>query len=527
MRELKSEINGLNYHYELLLDKAEVDAKVVEKLMEIRKNVKMAGFRPGHVPIEIIAKNYGFSAKKDAVIGLVKYAVSKLISDKKVRPAFQPEANIISDGEEGLKLSVKFDIIPDFELKEFKNLEIKRYSVKIDQSEIDKFLSEVIDRHAKWIEQTADYKAKEGDKVVADIKLLSGNSKDKKDIHNVEIVLRDGEFIEDFWKNLVNLGINEWKEFSVGEGKDSSKYRVKISKIFIGERFKLDDEFAKFLGLNSKDEINKWASDVLQREYDPERNDLIKKQLLDVLTKMYNFDIPQSMVSLEEREIMRQIELEAKKEGKELSQKKMPKIKEECNEVAVRRVRLGLVIAKVAVEKKITVTSEELRGAIMAIARLYPGKESEVMKQYMRDAGLLSAVAGPLLEEKVVRFILSNYAKVTEIELSKEEFQELDNEYFDCYDDEISEKGIRKLSAMQQKLEDDEDDKFLGGDPIAPTITGLDENLERNDVIEEPLPAPAPAPKKTAKKSTSSKTSTEAKSAKPAKKCVRKKKEEK
>ena len=237
---------------------------------------------------------------------------------------------------------------------------------------------------------------------------------------------------------------------------DKNSYKVKVTKICKPSKFKLDDEFAKFVGLESAEKINDWAADMLRKDYLPEVTDLVKKQLLEILTKMYSFEIPNVMVDLEEKEVMRQIELEARKEGKKLSEKKMPKLKEECRDIASRRVRLGLVIAKIAVQNKIVVRPEEIRQALYSIARLYPGRESEIINQYSKNSNMISAIAGPLLEEKVIDFILKNYAEVSEVEVTKEEFKKLDDDYFDCYDDdEPISKGINKRSVKQDTLEAD------------------------------------------------------------------------
>lgn len=456
MREIKSEINGLSHHFELLIEKSELDAKIVEKLAETKKRVKMPGFRPGHVPLEIIAKNYGFVAKREAIVELMKTAINKLLAERKLKPALQPEANVVSDNEEGLKISVNFEIIPEIDLVDFKNLKIKKYKVKIPNEEIENFLKKAIENNPNWKEAERNYVSKKGDKVTADIELLSKKNK-KNSIRDVEVVLKDGEFVEDFWNNLVGLKVDDEKEFSVHSG-DKNFYKVKVTKICKPERFKLDDEFAKFVGLESAEKINDWAADMLRKDYMPEVTDLIKKQLLEVLTKMYSFDIPGVMVDLEEKEVMRQIELEASKEGKKLSEKKMPKIKEECRDIASRRVRLGLVIAKIAVQNKIVVSSEEIKQALYSISRLYPGRESEIVNQYIKDANMISAIAGPLLEEKVIDFILKNYAEVSEVEVTKEEFNELDNDYFDCYDDESQPKGVSKRSVEQDTFKTDLED---------------------------------------------------------------------
>lgn len=509
MREIKSEINGLNHHFELLIEKSELDAKIVEKLAETRKRVKMPGFRPGHVPLEIIAKNYGFVAKRDAIVDVMRAAINELLANRKLKPALQPEASVISDDEEGLKISVNFEIVPEIDLGNFQKLKLVKYKVKIPEEEVEAFLKKTIENNPNWKEAEQGYTSEKGDKVTADIELAS--KKRKKDvIKDVDVVLNDGAFVEDFWKNLVGLKVDDEKEFSVTE-EDKNAYKVKVTKICKPTKFELDDEFAKFIGLESADKINEWAADVLRKDFVADVSDLIKKQILEILTEQYSFDIPNVMVDLEEKEVMRQIELEAQKEGKKLSEKKMPKIKEECRDIASQRVRLGLVIAKIAVQNKIVVNPEEIRRALYSIARLYPGRETEIINQYTRDSNMISALAGPLLEEKVIDFILKNYADVSEVEVTKEELQTLDNDYFDCYDDDETEaKNIAEDSVKQDDLKADSEEKKEESAPKDPA-------QEKSDKTKEEKSAEPKKAKSSAKK--------EGSAEKPKKKTVKKKEE--
>lgn len=450
MRELSCEVDKLNYKYKLLIERKVVEDAIVQRLMDIGKRVKMPGFRPGHIPLPVLMKNFGESVRRDAIVDAVKEQINQLVKEKGLKVAFQPSAEIAEHNDEGVVVNVSIDTVPEVELVDMQGMDIKKYLVKFDEEAINKFLEDVLDRNLIWNDK--DGVSEEGDRVIIDIKLTSDtnsgeNSSKKKGkkinqekAESVPVILGKDDFVEDFWKNLVGLKSGDEKDFSVdyGEG-DAQSYHVCVKSVQASTRRKLDEDFAKLIGVDSTDKIRLWALEHLNAEYASDERDIVKKQLLDKLSEMYSFDVPQSMVTLEQKEILRQFEVEANKEGKSVKKDKYDDVMKDCLDIAVRRVRLGLVIAKIATENNISITQNELRQAVFSIAKMYKGHELEVVKRYFNDQGLMAAVAGPLLEEKVVSFILDKYVKLETVEVTKEELDKVGEDSFNFFNDDYLE----------------------------------------------------------------------------------------
>lgn len=443
MRELSSEINKLHHCYTLFISKDQIDESFNKKLVEIGKKVKMPGFRVGHVPMHMLVKNYGDSARQEVTISEVKKTVAEFIRSKDLRPALQPEVKITKTDDTGIEISVNLDVLPEVNLVEIGHPKIKKYNIKVEDKKVDEFINNVVSKSKSWSEKPEGATAEKGDKVTADIRLVTGKKKQKnRNLQDVNIILGDGDFVEQFWSNLLGLKVGDEKEFSVlaDDEKIPTKYHVIVKKTYSPKAAELNDELAKSLGLESKDQVRDWAIGVLRGAFKQDMEDLIKKQLLDFLAGSYSFDVPNGMVELETKEIIRQLEFDAQRTGKKLAESYAEKLSEETQDVAVRRVRLGLVIAKLATENKISVSPEELRNAVTSIARMYPGHEAEVAYQYTHDQGLLSAVAGPLLESKVIQLIVDKYADVEETEVTEEEFKKISEQAFqDIGDDYLEE----------------------------------------------------------------------------------------
>lgn len=442
MRELSCEISGLTHKYKLLIEQAAIEAAILDRLKSIGKRAKIPGFRSGHIPLPVLIKNYGELAKRDTIIEEAKKAVDQLVKEKSLRVAMQPSAEVGETTEEGVIINVVVDVLPEVQLIDFEEQNITKYVVKIDDDKIDNFLNEICSKKKFWDEKPEVSVLEKGDKAVVDLLMKNEKLKKKKSpkLQDVEVVLSDeGGMIESIWTNLIGMKKGEEKDFSVDSDKDSSLYHVTIKNTYSPRECKLDDEFAKSIGLNSKDEIRDWAVGVLQNEFKHDANDLLTKQFLDAMSNLYSFDVPSSMIDLERKEIIRNIEIELAKQGKRIIPACREKAEENCYDLAVRRVRLGLVIAKIASENNISVSQEEIRKEVFSIARLYPGNELEVVKRYYNDKVLLSAVLGPLLEEKVVHFMTEKMKNVTVKEITKEELEELNVTEFNDFDDNLTE----------------------------------------------------------------------------------------
>ena len=178
MRELSCEVDKLNYKYKLLIERKIVEDAIVQRLTEIGKKVKMPGFRSGHIPLPVLMKTFGESVRRDAIVDAVKEQINQLVKDKGLKVAFQPSAEIAEHNDEGVVVNVSIDTVPEVELVEFKDMDIKKYLVKFDDEKIDSFLEEVLDKNLLWMDKEGE--SEEGDKITVEINLTSDNQSDSK-----------------------------------------------------------------------------------------------------------------------------------------------------------------------------------------------------------------------------------------------------------------------------------------------------------------------------------------------------------
>ncbi|MBR4932416.1 MAG: trigger factor, partial [Alphaproteobacteria bacterium] len=199
-------------------------------------------------------------------------------------------------------------------------------------------------------------------------------------------------------------------------------FKVDIKELRKYKEAEINDDFAKSFGAESLEAFKKTIEEELNKEYANVARMHTKRALLDVLAETHTFDVPQGMVDLEFDAIWKQFE-EAKKNNRldeEEKSKSEDELKADYKDIAERRVRLGLLLAEIANENKITLTNEDLTHAVMAEARRYPGQEKFIFEYYQKNPKALDALKAPLFEEKVVDFVLEQ-VQTSENKLTAEE----------------------------------------------------------------------------------------------------------
>ncbi|MCB1721659.1 MAG: trigger factor, partial [Alphaproteobacteria bacterium] len=226
-------------------------------------------------------------------------------------------------------------------------------------------------------------------------------------------------------------------------------FDVKIHEIREPAEAKINDEFAKSLGMDDVKALKEAVKEQLQKELDGHSRMVLKKELLDALDDANKFDVPPGMLELENTNILQQVELERQRngEGKELSKAE----KDEYAQIAERRVRLGLILAEIGNGQKITVADAELHKAVIMEAQKFPGQEREVFDYYGKNPQALESLRAPLFEEKVVDYILE-LAEVKEKAVSQDEL-------LTALDDEEDAKPKKKATSKKSSAKKDDGEK--------------------------------------------------------------------
>ncbi len=454
MKVLSRTSDGLKRCYNVLITLKEVEQVEEIKLREVAKKMKIDGFRPGKVPVNVARRLYGDSIASEAKQTTIDNTARKILSDEKLSISFNYVTNIIKEDKDGIEFEMKFELIPSFELYDFSKIELVKHTADISDKEIAIFLENIRKFSKNWKEDSKAKKVAEGHKIEIDLNMLSKIKKHKNEkIENLEIVIGDDTLVDDFWKHLVGAKINDTVEFDINYPENFSDhalagkkihYSATIKKIFKAEEFKMDDEFAKTIGYEDLEKARAWAKSRVIAKYDHISKDIMKRDLLDRITEMYDFEVPSNMIDAEEKEVAKQIKIEAARLNKEFT----PEIEKECREIAIKRVRLGFVVAEIAKREKINVSRNEVVQAIRNIAMMYPGQEKAIFDMYYNRPEAASAIIGPVLESKVVNYLLD---KITpeEKKCSIEELIAIDEEPFDFFKDGADKKSKKKVSAKK------------------------------------------------------------------------------
>ena len=438
VKEVSTE--GLKREFAVTVPLADIEARLTTQLEEIRKTAKHAGFRPGKMPLELVRQLYGESARAEALDRAVSEATEKTLMERKLRPAAQPKIELVSfakDKDVEFKLAV--EILPEVIPADFSKIELERLTAEVE----DKTISEAITRVAKSMREpeavTENRAAQMGDVVVINFDgSVDGKAQPgmKGDGHKLELGTKS--FIDTFEEQLVGSKVGDKKTIKVTfpaeyhaaqlAGK-AAEFAVEVTELRAHKPIEMNDELAKEIGFPSLSDLQKRVRDDIGGNYANISRAVVKRQLMDKLADAHDFKVPETMLEAEFASIWQQIE-EAKNKGEmpdEDKGKSDEELRKEYRSIAERRIRLGLLLAEVAQKQKINVEPAEMRNALMAEARRFPGQEKAVIDYYTQTQGAMERIRAPLLEEKVVDYIVTQ-AKVTEKKISAEELLKVPQE---------------------------------------------------------------------------------------------------
>lgn len=438
--------DGLKRAYKVVLPMADLAKRLEGELESMKDKVKINGFRPGKVPMEHMRKMYGKQVMGDVLQNAVNEANRKIVEENSLRLANEPQIEI-DGGDEGVKkaievagdlaFTVKLEVLPKFDIGSFEDIALERPVVAVPDEDVDKAL----DRMAS---QSRPFNAKEGasvsgDKLTIDfVGKIDGVEFDGGKGEGIDLVLGSGQFIPGFEEQLtgasagdarvVNVSFPENYQAANLAGKAAS-FDVTVQGVAAPGDLVIDDEFAKGYGMESLDKLKDAVRSTMQRELDSVSRAKLKRSLLDVLDKRYSFELPQTLVEQEFTSIWERVQQEQQQSGKTFADENTTEeaARAEYRRIAERRVRLGLLMAEVGEQEKVSVSDDELSAAIVEQARQYPGQEKAVWDFYQKNQQAVAQIRAPLYEEKVVDVIVGK-AKITDKTVSKEELMKDDED---------------------------------------------------------------------------------------------------
>jgi trigger factor len=437
---------GLKREYRVVVPATDLEARVNERLDDLKGRVQLRGFRPGKVPVAHLKKIYGKSAMAEVIEAAVREANNKIVSDNGLKLATEPKVVLPSEegavegviaGKSDLAYTVEMEIVPPITLMDFKTMKLERIRAEVADAEIDQALQALADQNRPFLAKAEA--AANGDRVTISFEgTMDGKPFDGGSGEDVPMLLGSGRFIPGFEENLVGLKAGESRTFDIKfpenypapalAGKDAT-FAVTVKTVEAPGEVALNDDFAKSLGLDSLSKLRDALRERIERDHAAASRQKLKRSMLDQLDEHHKFEPPPSLAEQEFNNVWTAIENDLKQQGRTFADEGTTeeKAREEYRAIAERRVRLGLVIAEIGEKNNINVTEEQLRAAVMEQVRQLPGREQEVWDYYRNNPSALAALRAPLFEDKVVDFVLE-LAEVTDKQVSREELFKEDEE---------------------------------------------------------------------------------------------------
>jgi len=409
---------------------ADVRTEVEKRLKQQAKTARAPGFRPGKVPLKMVAAQYGYQIETDVLNDKVGRAFNDAAVANELRVAGFPKIEPKQDAEEGvLSFDATFEVYPDVTIGDLGAVEVETVATEVTDAEIDKTIDilrkQRVHYHTKGEAGEhgtgGEAVAANGDRVTVDfVGTLDGVEFEGGKAENYPFVLGEGRMLPEFEAATVGLKVGESKTFPLAfpedyHGKDvagkTAEFTITLKNLEWAHMPEVDAEFAKSLGIEDGS-IEKMREDIkvnLEREVTARVKARNKEAVMDALVKSTELDVPNVMIEQDSERLAEMTRQDMAQRGMDVS--KLPFPTEMFKDKAERRVRLGLILSQLVADNNLQATQEQVKAQIEDFSQSYEDPK-EVLKYYFSDRRRLGEVEALVLEENVVNYVLGK-AKVS------------------------------------------------------------------------------------------------------------------
>jgi trigger factor len=416
----------------LTLPVSDIKTEVESRLKRLALTVKMDGFRPGKVPMTVVAQRYGYSVQFEVMNDKVGQAFSSAANEAKLRVAGQPRITEKEGSPEGeLAFDAVFEVYPEVKLGDLSQAEVQKVSADVSEAAIEKTLDILRKQRRTFAQRPADAAAQVGDRATVDFEgKIDGEVFSGGKAEDFQFILGEGQMLKEFEEATTGMKIGESKTFQLAfpedyHGKDvagkTADFMVSVKKIEAAHLPEVDGALAKSLGIADAT-VEGLRADVrknLEREVKFRILARNKQAALDALAAQAELDLPKASVQAELERMVESARADLKQRGMKDADK-APIPEDLFKPQAERRVRLGLVVAELVRSHDLQATPEQVKAHIDELAASYE-RPAEVVRWYYGDNQRMAEVEAIVIENNVTDFVLSK-AKIVEKTL---EFDEL------------------------------------------------------------------------------------------------------
>jgi trigger factor len=408
-----------------------IQSEVDSRLKKLARTVKMDGFRPGKVPMSVVAQRYAYSVHYEVMNDKVGEAFATAANEAKLRVAGQPRISEKDGAPEGeLAFDAIFEVYPDVKIADLSAAEVEKISAEVNDAAIDKTLDILRKQRRTFVQRSAEEPAQDGDRVTIDFEgKIDGETFAGGKAEAFQFLVGEGQMLKEFEDAVRGMKAGESKTFPLSfpadyHGKDvagkQADFLVTLNKVEAANLPEVDDAFAKSLGI-ADGTVEALRSDIkknLEREVKFRLLARNKAAAMDALVANAELDLPNASVQAELARLIENARADLKQRGMKDADK-APIPEDIFRPQAEKRVRLGLVVAELVRANELQAKPEQLKAHIEEMAASYE-KPEEVVRWYLGDSQRLAEVEAVVIENNVTEFVLGK-AKVSEKAISFDE----------------------------------------------------------------------------------------------------------
>ena len=417
-------LDKLERRITLTLAAATINTEVESRLRKLSRTVKADGFRPGKVPMSVVAQRYGYSVHSEVMNDKVGQVFSEAVNEAKLRVAGAPKISEREGAPEGeMAFDATFEVYPEVKLGDLSGAEVERVSTEVSDAAIDKTIDILRKQRRTFAQRPAADGAVEGDRVTIDFEgKIDGVPFDGGKAEAFQFLIGEGQMLEQFDQAVRGMKAGDSKTFPLQfpddyQSKDvagkEADFLVTLKKIEAQHLPEVNEAFAKTLGIANAT-VEGLRGDVkknLEREVKFRVLARNKASVMDALVKTAELDVPKALVAGETERMIEAARADLKKRGvKDAENAPIPV--EIFQPQAEKRVRLGLVVGELVRSNNLQAQPAQLQAHIEEMSQSYE-KPSEVVRWYLGDRQRLAEVEAVVVENNVAEFVLSK-AKVTD-----------------------------------------------------------------------------------------------------------------
>ena len=393
---------------------AQIEAQVDTKLKQIARTAKVHGFRPGKVPMKIVAQQYGTQVRQEVMSDSLQRSFSEKIKEQDIRIAGYPRFEPKEDGltEDNFEFTAVYEIYPEVALGTLTDKTIKRPIATIDDAQVDKTI-EVLRKQRVHYHEVARA-AQPGDQCDLDYDgVLEGAPFEGGHAKGALVVLGEGRLMADFEANIVGLQVGDRKNFEIAfpadyHGKQVAgktvTFSIKLNKVSEPHLPAVDEDFAKALGIKKLEDLRADVRLNLDRELKRRMQGKVKDSVMQALLDSAKLEVPHSLIDIEAQRLQQNAMRDFQSRGMMTKGTALPL--ELFKDAATRRATLGLIIAEVVKQNKLEAKPEQIRAVIQEHAKSYEQPDAMV-DWYYQQPEMMQEVQAVVLEDNVVAWALS------------------------------------------------------------------------------------------------------------------------